>query len=49
MVLLKDFVGAGMISRTVELVGRYLKQQADATFDNATTQLSKHNFLFTTP
>jgi hypothetical protein len=49
MVLLKDLVGTGMISRTVKLVGRYLRQQMDATFDNITSQLSKHNYLFTTP
>jgi hypothetical protein len=49
MVLLKDVVGAGMILRIVELVGRYLRQQMDATFDNATSQLSEHNYLFRTP
>jgi hypothetical protein len=49
MVHLKDFVGVGMISRTVKLVGRYLRQQMDATYDNTTSQLSKHNYLFTTP
>jgi hypothetical protein len=37
IVLFKDFVGAGMISRTVKLVGRYLRQQMDATFDNTTS------------
>ncbi len=49
MVLLKDFVGDGMISRIVELLGRYLRQQMDATYDNTTFQSSKLNYLFMTP
>jgi hypothetical protein len=49
MVLLKDFVGTGMISSTVKLVGRYLRQQMDTTFVNITSQLSKHSYLFMTP
>ncbi len=41
MVLLKDLVGAGMILRTIELVGRYLRQQMDATFYKTTSQCIK--------